>query len=393
MTIGHNIYSRLKGEKFIWLVMLILPIFSALVVYSATGGLAHLSQGGNTEYYFFKHLSILAFGFLLVVIFYKMHYMTFAKISGLLLVLAIIGLLFTLFFGLEINGARRWLRLPLIDITFQTSDFAKVALVIYLAAQLSLNRECLKDLKTALFPVLIPVFAVCGLIAPADLSTAAMLFATCFIMMFIGQMNLKILGSMVLIGVLLAAVLLVWGAYFPDLVRSDTWASRLSSFFVGGGDLYQVEQAKIAIAEGGLIGLGPGNSIQRNFLPSPYSDFIYAIVVEEYGVIGGLSILFAFMLLFIRSVALVTNSPKAFGAIVAIGLSISLTMQALLNMAVSVNLLPVTGLTLPLISMGGTSVLFACIAIGIILSVGRHVLERSSENMLHKTEIAYENTD
>ena len=393
MTIGQTIYSSLKGEKFIWLVMLILPIFSALVVYSATGGLAHLSRGGNTEYYFIKHLSILAFGFMLVVIFYKMHYMTFAKISSLLLLAAIVGLLLTLFFGVEINGARRWIRLPLIDITFQTSDFAKVALVIYLAAQLSLNRECLKEFGTALLPVLLPVFLVCGLIAPADLSTAAMLFATCFIMMFIGQMNLRILGGMILIGAILCMVLLLFGAYFPEFVRSDTWASRLSAFFTGGGDTYQIDQAKIAIAEGGLIGLGPGNSIQRNFLPSPYSDFIYAIIVEEYGLIGGLMILFAFMLLFIRSVSLVTNSPKAFGAIVAIGLSISLTMQALLNMAVSVDLLPVTGLTLPLISMGGTSVLFACIAIGIILSVGRHVLEKDSENMLHKTEIAYEGAD
>lgn len=393
MTFGEEIYRRVKGEKFIWLTMLILPIFSILIVYSASGGLAHMVQGGNTEYYMFKHGALLGLGLMLTFICSKLHYMTFAKLSGVLLVLAIVLLITTMFFGVEINGARRWLIVPLLDVSFQTSDLAKLALLVFLATQLSINRECTKDFRTAFLPVLFPVALVCGLIAPTDLSTAGMLFFTCFLMMYIGQMNLKILGGMVLIGAMLAALLMLWGAYFPELIRSETWMSRISAFISGGGDTYQIDQAKIAIAEGGWFGLGPGNSVQRNFLPSPYADFIYAIICEEYGLIGGLSILMAFIFLFFRSVVLVTNSPKAFGAIVAIGLSISLTLQALLNMAVSVNLLPVTGLTLPLISMGGTSVLFTCITIGIILSVSRHVLSNEDRGKLQETEIAYENTD
>lgn len=393
MTLGKKIYHLLQGEKFIWLALLILPIFSALVVYSASGSLAHMSRGGNTEFYLIKHGTILAIGFMLALICSRLHYMNFARFSGILLVFSIILLILTLTNGVEINGARRWLMIPLIDVTFQTSDLAKLSLILYLATQLSLNRECTKDLQSAFWPVLFPVGLVCLLIAPADFSTAAMLFATCFTMMFIGQMNLKLLGSMVLIGGFMVLLLFFWAAYFPEMVRAETWSNRISSFFSGTGDSYQVDQAKIAIAEGGWIGLGPGNSIQRNFLPSPYSDFIYAIIVEEYGLLGGIAVLLGFMFLFFRCVALVTNSPKAFGAIVAIGLSISLTLQALLNMAVSVNLLPVTGLTLPLISMGGTSVLFACITIGIILSVSRHVDSKEDRNQLNKTEIAYESAD
>ncbi len=393
MQFGLNIYDRLKGEKYIWLVMLILPVFSALVVYSATGGLAYTAQGGNTEYYFLKHLGILAMGLGLLWTFYRVHYMFFAKVSGILLLTAIVLLVLTLVAGVEINGARRWLRIPIVDMTFQTSDFAKLALVIYLATQLSLNRSCLANLKTAFVPVLLPIVLVCALIAPADLSTALMLFLTCFTLMFVGQMNLKILGSMVMVGIFVVSLIFVWGAYFPDLIRSETWTSRVMAFTSGGGDTYQVDQAKIAIAGGGLTGVGPGNSVQRNFLPSPYADFIYAIIAEEWGFIGGLLVLFAFMFIFFRSISLVKNSPKAFGALLAVGLSVMLTLQALLNMAVSVNLLPVTGLTLPLISMGGTSVIFACISIGMILSVGRHVVGDVPEDKLVKTEVEYESTD
>ncbi len=393
MTVARNLYRFLRGEKYIWLAMCILPIASVLVVYSASGSLAHMARGGNTEFYLMKHSTVLLIGLMFTYICYRLHYMTFARFSGLLLYFSIFLLLLTMTHGVEINGARRWLMVPLLDITFQTSDLAKLALILYLAAQLSLNRQCTKDFRSAFMPILFPVMVVCALIAPADLSTAAMLFVTCFTMMFIGQVNLKLLASMIAIGVVIALMLVFWGAYFPEFVRAETWANRISGFLYGTGDNYQIDQAKIAIAEGGWTGLGPGNSIQRNFLPSPYADFIYAIIVEEYGLIGGFAVLGAFMFLFFRCIGLVTNSPKAFGAIVAIGLSISLTLQALLNMAVSVDLLPVTGLTLPLISMGGTSVLFACISIGIILSVSRHVEDNKNHGKLHKTEIAYENTD
>ena len=228
-------------------------------------------------------------------------------------------------------------------------------------------------------PIIVPVVIICMLIAPADLSTAALLFATCLLMMFIGRVEMKYIGLLVLFGIVAIAILIIIGTLFPEVVRLETWINRLNEFFGNADGGYQIQQAKIAIADGGLFGVGPGHSVQRNYLPYPYADFIYAIICEEYGLLGGFTIIFLYLLLFIRCIRIVTKSPKTFGAILAMGLCLSLVIQAFANIAVSLHLVPVTGLTLPLVSKGGTSMLFTCISLGIILSVSRYIEQASQE--------------
>ncbi|MFN4255759.1 MAG: FtsW/RodA/SpoVE family cell cycle protein, partial [Saprospiraceae bacterium] len=279
----------------------------------------------------------------------------------------------TLVFGVSVNSASRWLEIPGLDISFQTSDFAKIALIIYVARELTRHQDYIQSFDQAFLPIIVPVLLVCGLIAPANLSTAAVLFATCIVLMFIGRVSMKYILLLLMLGIVVFALLIVVGKFFTGMVRVDTWVSRVQDYIHNPDGGYQVQQAKIAIARGGWIGEGPGNSIARNFLPYSYADFIYAIICEEWGLIGGGVVIALFVLLFFRSVVLVTKSPKAFGTFLSIGLSLSLTVQALANMAVSVHLVPVTGLTLPMISMGGTSMLFTAISLGMILSVSKYV--------------------
>jgi cell division protein FtsW len=287
----------------------------------------------------------------------------------------------TLFSG-EVNEASRWLTLPVINISFQTSDLAKLALIMYLARLLAKKQDHIKDLRGAFVPIVIPVVLTCGLILPANFSTAAVLFSTCLVLMFIGRLNLKYIAYMIGIGIAGLLLLFMIAKVYPEVLpRSETWLSRIESF--GGGDSkenYQVEQAKIAIATGGLVGKMPGNSIQRNVLPHPYSDFIFAIIIEEYGLIGGFFLVLLYLILLYRGVRISTRAQGSFGAFLAVGLSFSLVFQALINMAVAVNLLPVTGQPLPLVSMGGTSLWFTSFAVGIILSVSRDTEEKSNEN-------------
>jgi cell division protein FtsW len=312
--------------------------------------------------------------------------MQYNKWAPVLFLIAIPLLIYTMFYGANLNDARRWIQLPFIDRTFQTSDFAKLALIIYVARAISVRQDYIKDLKGAFIPIILPVVIVCGLIAPADLSTAALLFMTCLLMMVIGRVQLKYVFLLIVLGVVLMALLIAIGTAFPEMVRVDTWVSRMQEF-ITGSDGYQVTQAKIAIANGGWFGEGPGNSMQRNFLPLAYADFIYAIICEEYGLIGGFMVMVLYLLLFVRCTGLVTRFPKAFGAMLAIGLSLNLVIQAFLNIAVSVDLVPVTGLTLPMISMGGTSTLFTCISFGIILSVSRY-LDRMREKELQAETVS-----
>jgi cell division protein FtsW len=319
------------------------------------------------------HMVKLAFGLFLVYLCHLIHYRRYQQLARPLLLLTIPLLLFTLFFGTNINDANRWISFA--GISFQPSEMAKIALIIYVARALTLKQEYINSLRQAFFPIIIPVVLVCGLIAPSNLSTAMILFATCILLMFMGRVSAQYIIMMMVLGALVFAILVGIGKVYPelDLVRVNTWEKRVETFLHDEDGGYQVQQAKIAIAKGGIFGNGPGNSMMRHFLPYCNADFIYAIICEEYGLVGGAIILALYVLLFLRNVRLVTQSPKAFGAFLAIGLSLMLTVQALANMAVNLNLVPATGLTLPLISMGGTSVLFTCISLGMILSVSKYI--------------------
>ena len=373
MSLGARIYAELRGDKAIWAIIALFAIFSILAVYSSTGTLAYQQRGGNTEAFLIKHSMILMGGLILIYICYSMHYMQYSKISPVLLLVSIPLLVYTIAFGADFNEARRWIQVPFVGITFQTSDFAKLALIIYVARAISVKQEYIKDFNSAFLPIIVPILIIVGLIAPADLSTGMLLFFTCVMMMFVGRVHLKYIGLLLFLGIVVFAFLIILGEFFPEVVRVTTWITRMRDFIDGTGDTYQIDHSKMAIANGEWIGMGPGNSIQRNYLPHPYSDFIYAIICEEYGVLGGAVIIGLYLFLFFRVTRLVTKSPKAFGAMLAMGLTICLVMQAFINIAVSVNAVPVTGLTLPMISMGGTSILFTCISFGIILSISKFI--------------------
>lgn len=373
MSIGNRIYAELRGDRTIWVIVTILAIFSILAVYSSTGSMAFRERGGNTEYFLMKHGIFVVGGLVLTYLCYLMHYMQYSRIAPVLLVLSIPLLVYTIAMGTEVNEARRWITLPVIGFTIQTSDFAKLALIIYVARAISSKQEYIKDFNSAFLPIIVPILIICSLIAPADLSTSLILFATCVGMMFLGRVDLKYVFLLLFLGIVVFACLIIIGSFFPEVVRIETWITRMQDFIENTDGGFQIKQAKIAIADGGWFGIGPGNSTQRNYLPAPYSDFIYAIICEEYGLIGGFTILSLYVMLFFRCVSIVTRSPKAFGAMLVLGLGLMLTVQALANIAVSVHLVPVTGLTLPMVSMGGTSIIFSSISFGMILSVSKYI--------------------
>jgi len=378
MSLGNRIYAELRGDRAIWMIVAVLAMTSVLAVYSSTGTIAYKEQGGNTEFYLFKHFIFIVGGLMLTYICYLLHYMQYSRAAPVLLLISIPLLVYTLAFGVEINQARRWITVPVLEFTFQTSDFAKLALIIYVARAISSKQEYIEDFNSAFLPIIVPILIICGLIAPADLSSALMLFFTCTFMMFMGRVNMKYVMLLLFLGVVTFTFLYTLGSLFPEYVRTDTWTSRLAEFRNNSDGAYQTQQAKIAIAEGGVLGLGPGNSVQRNYLPAPFSDYIYAIICEEYGLIfGGFIILALYVILFYRCVKIVTKSPKAFGAMLALGLGLLLSLQGLTNIAVNVNMLPVTGLPLPMVSRGGTSAIFSGIAFGMILSVSRYIEKTS----------------
>jgi len=367
--------NKTKGDVVIWMIIFILSAFSLLAVYSSTGSLAYRYNGGNTEYYLFKHLLLLIFGLTTTYLCHLIDYRYYSRIAQILLFLSIPLLILTYFLGLDVNQAKRWLVVPGINITFQTSDLAKLALIMFTARMLSKRQGVIKDFKRAFLPIMGSITLVCGLIAPADFSTAAILFTVCCFLLFIGRVSFKYLALLLGSGILLMTLYISIISFTSAEARVITWENRIENFVNDNEGSYQTQQAKIAIASGGLLGKGPGNSTQRNFLPNPYSDFIYAIIVEEYGIVGGLFILFLYLLLLYRTIRIVMKSPRAFGALLAVGLSLSLVFQAMINISVTVHLLPVTGLTLPFVSMGGTSLLFTSISLGIILSVSKNIEE------------------
>lgn len=370
-----------KGDPVIWGVVFALSLISILAVYSSTGTLAYKYRAGNVAYYLFKHVSFLFLGFLIIYFLHLVPYQVFSRLSQLFFYISIPLLGITLVFGTSLNQASRWLTLPGTGLTFQTSDLAKIALIMYLARLLSLKQDTIKTYKKGFLPLIIPVFVVCGLIMPANLSTAVLLFAVSMILMFVGRVRTIYLALVTGIGIA-AIVGLIFLALNSDWEgRWGTWKNRIVNFVdQEEGDNYQAEQSKIAIATGGILGKGPGNSVQRNFLPHPYSDFIFAIIVEEGGVIFGFFVIFLYLYLLYRAGVIVSRSSRTFQAFLAFGLSMILVLQAMVNMAVAVGVFPVTGQPLPFISMGGTSILFTAAALGMILSVSR------STDAIPKTE-------
>ncbi|MFH2096105.1 MAG: FtsW/RodA/SpoVE family cell cycle protein [Bacteroidota bacterium] len=363
-----------KGDGAIWAVVIALSMISVLAVYSSTGTLAYKKMGGDTTYFLTKHASLLLFGLIIIFVTHHIPFRYYSRLSVIFLYLAIPLLGWTLIKGASLNEASRWMTLPGTGLTFQTSDFAKFVLVMFVARFLSQNQDNIKDFKTGFRSIMIWILVICGLILPANFSTAAILFTTSLILLFLGRVNMKYLLGLIGVGVAAIIIFVLVAMALPDDSRGriGTWKKRIENFSQGSEEgNYQVEQAKIAIANGGAIGLGPGKSIQRNFLPHPYSDFIYAIIVEEYGVAGGVVVLLLFLILLYRAGLIVRKSNSQFAAFLAIGLTFMLVFQAFINMAVAVNLMPVTGQTLPFVSMGGTSIIFTSAAIGVILSTSR----------------------
>ncbi len=383
-----SLLNRTKGDKVIWAIVIMLTMVSILVVYSSVGSLAY-KMNKSTESYLFKQVGFIALGVMIIYFAHRVNYTIYSRVATILFLISVPLLIYTLKFGSNINEANRWIKLPVINMTFQTSDLAKLALFMYMSRQLSRRQNVIKDFKKGFLPLIVPVMIICVLIAPANLSTAILIGGIAIMLMFIGRVRLRhimlVVGS-ALIPVLL--LILVATHYYdkenhtakdlPSVLtigRMSTWIKRVQDFMYSDKTdaSYQVQQAKIAIAKGGWVGKGPGKSEQRNFLPHPYSDFIYAIIIEEYGLIGGTVIVFIYLLFLFRSIRIFQRCPYAFGAFLAVALSFTLVIQAMVNMAVTVNLFPTTGVTLPLVSMGGSSLWFTCFAIGIILSVARNV--------------------
>ena len=395
-TVGDvraNLLQRTRGDKFIWGIVILLALISVLVVYSATGSLAYKMNRGNNEVYLFKQLAFMLMGMLLIYFMHRVNYTIYSKVATILYLISIPLLIYTLFFGAKINEGSRWIKLPIINMTFQTSDFAKLALFMYISRTMSKKQEMIKDFKKGFVPVVVPVMITCALIMPANLSNALLTGVTSLLLMFIGRVGIKHILLVILVAcipiafIVSVAVLTFDGKKKTTTTekvservnsfgRFGTWVKRVQDFMYAkdAETPYQVQQAKIAIANGGiLMGLGPGNSRQRNYLPQAYNDFIYSIIIEEYGLLGGIFIMFIYLLFLFRCIRIFRRCPYAFGAFLALGLSFTLAIQAVANMAVNVNIVPVTGVTLPLVSMGGSSFLFTCASIGIILSVARNV--------------------
>ena len=362
---------NLKGDPILWAIVILFSLISIAVVYSATGTLAYRQElhgrGGSVEGIAMKHTSLILLGLVLMWLAHRIDYRHYSRLSLYALLLSVPLLLYTYFAGgTTLNDASRWLTIPVINQTFQPSDLAKLALITHLASMLSRRQQHLHDFKSTLLPVMLWVGAICGLIVLSNASTALLLFITCLLLMFIGRVPMRQMLVMVLIGATLGGLGLVAGQ------RYKTVLSRIETFTDPHKKLaFQSEHARIAIATGRLVGKGPGKSTERNIMPHPYSDFIYAIIIEEYGMIGGLIVLFLYLAFLYRGLKTVMNSHGAFGGLLSAGLSFSLVLQAMVNMGVAVGLGPVTGLPLPLLSMGGTSLIFTGLSIGIILAVSR----------------------
>lgn len=370
-----------QGDRVIWMVVAMLALISLLAVYSATGTFANSKHDGDNVYVLLSHAATLLLGLVAVYMAHLLNYTYYSKILQFAFWASLPLLLFTLYFGKDYNDAQR--AVYIFNVSFQSSDFAKVALIGYLARELTKRQNQVKDFKNAFVPLMLPVIIVVALIFPENFSTAALLFASCMVLLFIGRINMKYL--LAFFGVVLVAMsiyILVKLNDKEDDGRVDVWFQRVESYFshdeekkeMSGFSVdYQEIQSKIAIAGGGLLGKSPGKSTQRNFLPLPYSDFIFAIIVEEYGLLGGSFVVLLYLILLFRAMAIMNAMPLSFGGYLSFGLAFMIVLQAMINMGVAVGLLPITGQPLPFISKGGTSLLFTGCAIGMIISVSKEV--------------------
>ena len=368
-----GIFKHIKGDRTIWALVAILALFSFMPVYSASANLVSI-VGGSTLGYLVKHVVLLIMGFAIIYAVHKIPYRYFSGGSVLLLPVVFFLLIYTLAQGTTIGGAyaSRWIRIPFIGVGFQTSTLAGLVLLVYTARYLAKNKDLKIIFKESLLQLWVPVALILMLILPANFSTTAILFSMILIVAFIGGYPLKYIGYIIGAGLLALTLFILIAKAFPDAMpnRVNTWGSRIENFSNSDGqEAYQVEKAKIAIATGGVFGKGPGKSIQKNFLPQSSSDFIYAIIVEEYGLVGAALIVFVYFLLLFRIFIIVKKATTIFGTLLVIGVGLPIIFQALINMAVATNLFPVTGQTLPLISSGGTSIWMTCFALGMILSV------------------------
>lgn len=371
----QTLFNNIKGDRLIWAIVALMAIFSFLPVYSAASNLAYVGGIGSTFSFFVKHFMHLFLGFVIMYGVHRIPYRYFRGLSMVMLPIVLVLLIVTMLQGTTIEGsnASRWIQIPIVGMSFQTSTLASVVLMVYVARYLSKIKDKEISFQESILPLWIPVFLVIVLILPANFSTAAILFVLVNILVFIGGYPIKYLGIIMGMGIIALVFFVLVAKAFPEVMpnRIDTWMNRIENF-ANGEDTeadYQIEKAKIAIASGGISGLGPGKSIQKNFLPQSSSDFIFAIIIEEYGLIGGLFLLIMYSWLLFRIIIVSQKSDSVFGKLLVLGVGLPIVFQALINMAVAVELFPVTGQTLPLISSGGTSIWMTCLAIGIILSV------------------------
>ncbi|MDC0570943.1 FtsW/RodA/SpoVE family cell cycle protein [Flavobacteriaceae bacterium] len=391
-------FGNIKGDRMIWAIVALLAIFSFLPVYSAASNLAYTYGDGQTFSYLIKHFVHLFLGFSIIYGIHRIPYRYFKGLSMVMYPVVLILLLVTLLQGTTIDGANasRWIRVPFVGFTFQPSTLAALVLMVSVARYLSKVFDQEITFKSSLVPLWLPVFAVLILILPANFSTTAIIFTMLLVLAFLGGYPLKYIGAIVGSGLLVLAFFVLVAKAFPDAMpnRVDTWTSRIVNFMDDRDteEDYQIEKAKIAIATGSIYGLGPGKSVQKNFLPQSSSDFIFAIIIEEYGLLGGLFLLILYLLLLFRIVVVAQKAETVFAKLLTIGVGLPIIFQALINMGVAVELFPVTGQTLPLISSGGTSIWVTCLGIGIILSVSakREEIKNQYEGEQHPLEILSE---
>lgn len=374
------------------MITIFLGLLSLVSVYSFTNILTLQHKNVSTEDYLFKHVFMLVTGMILMYYAHNLKFTYYSKLSKIGIWVAGILLLLTIFLGVSINSAGRWIVIPFINLNFQTSDFAKIALIIYVSRMLAINQPFIHDFKKGVLPILIPVILVCGLILPENFSTAAMMFMLCFIMMFFGRVSVKHLALIVATAIALFLFLVLLSKVFPDLLpRLDTWINRFFNWSDSNpAEAWQINNATGAIYNGSFLGVGPGNGTLKTILPQAYADFIFASFIEEFGLIGGSLLVLMYLILFYRTIRIASKSEKVFGTFMVVGLGLHLLVQAFVNMAVCTKLVPVTGQNMPLLSMGGTSTWFTCLSIGIILSVSRAVPDEVEEKV--KTNKSSENS-
>lgn len=376
------VFTYLAGDKAIWMITLILALLSLVSVYSFTPVLTKSSNAVNTESFLFKHAVMVITGMFLMYVAHNISYKVYARLAQLGVFVAIVLLVITLVAGAQINSAGRWLVIPIINQKFQTSDFAKIALILFVARQLSVHKNHIGNFKQGVLPIIIPVAIICALILPENFSTSALLFLVCIILMFIGRVKFKHIALIIGVAAVSFFILVLIAKVYPDVLpRMETWSNRIFNYAAEEPkEQWQINNAQQAIYNGGIIGLGPGNGQLKHILPQAYADFVFASFIEEFGIVGGIFLLLLYLILLFRIIRIAVKTEKNFNSFVVIGLGLNLIFMALINMAVCTKLIPVTGQNMPLISMGGTSTWFTFISLGIIQSIAKTIESEDVKN-------------